>query len=365
MKRRAFLTGAAGATGASLAAKATPAVAARRLELTMLSLWPRQLPGLAESAQRLAQRITDGADSKIRVTVLQPGDLVPPFETFDAVANGKADFYYGAEYLWHFKSPAFSLLSGVPYGLTTNEFNAWIHHGGGQQHWDKLSASFNLKPFLAGNLGGQMGGWFNRKIETPEDLQGLRISVPGLAGAALRNLGAEAVSTPPETLHSALESGFLDAAVGLGPWTDHALGLNEVAKHYYYPGFHQPGTALSCVINLDTWSRLSPNQQILIEHTCGMENDWVHALFTARNGEALRTLRRQNDVTVRHFPNSVLTAIGTAAGKVVAQTSTNDPAVMAIYRSFLSFRRRAMSLSKLTDQSFTQARLLPFRYDQS
>ncbi len=361
MKRRAFLTTAA--ASASLAA--APVAAAQRLELTMISLWPRQLPGLANSALRLAKRISDGSDGKITVSVLQPGEIVPPFETFDAVADGRADIYYGSEYLWHFKSPAFSLLSGVPYGLTTNEFNAWIHHGGGQEHWDKLSASFNLKPFLAGNLGGQMGGWFNAKIESVEDLQGLRISIPGLAGAALRSLGAEAVSTPPDTLHSALQSGFLDAAVGLGPWTDLALGLNEVAEHYYYPGFHQPGTALSCVINLDTWSRLSKTQQIVIEHSCGMENDWVHALFTARNGEALKALRREKNVTVRHFPDSVLTAMGTAAGKVVTQTSTNDPAVLAIFRNFLNFRRRAMSLSKLTDQSFTQARLLPFRYGLS
>lgn len=364
MKRRAFLT-AAGATGASLAARPAPSLAARRLELTMISLWPSQLPGLADSAARLAKRISDASNQEIAVTVLQPGDLVPPFETFDAVATGKADIYYGAEYLWHFKSPAFSLLSGVPYGLTTNEFNAWIHHGGGQAHWDKLSASFNLKPFLAGNLGGQMGGWFNRKIEREEDLDGLRISIPGLAGAALRNLGAEAVSTPPETLRDALGSGFLDAAVGLGPWTDHTLALHEVAENYYYPGFHQPGTALSCVINLDTWSRLSKTEQVLIEHACSMENDWTHALFTARNGEALRSLRRDLNVSVHQFPDSVLTAIGTAAGEIVSQTSTNDPAIRAIYRSFLDFRRRAMSLSKLTDQSFTQARLLPFRYDQS
>ncbi len=364
MKRRAFLT-AAGVTGAALAARPAPAVAARRLDLTMISLWPRQLPGLADSAARLAKRIGDASDQEISITVLQPGERVPPFATFDAVAGGEADIYYGAEYLWHFKSPAYSLLSGVPYGLTTNEFNAWIHHGGGQAHWDKLSASFNLKPFLAGNLGGQMGGWFNQKIASPEDLRGLRISIPGLAGAALRNLGAEAVSTPPETLNDALGSGFLDAAVGLGPWTDQTLALHEVAESYYYPGFHQPGTALSCVFNLDTWSRLTGTQKILIEHACGMENAWTHALFTARNGEALRSLRRDFDVRVHQFPTSVLTAIGTAAGEIVSQTSTNDPAIRAIYRSFINFRRRAMSLSKLTDQSFTQARLLPFRYGQS
>ena len=149
MKRRAFLGGA----GAALTAlPAAPALARTRRELTMISVWPERLPGAG--AKRIAERITAASDGALTVTVVPSGSLVPPFETFDAVAAGKADLYYGAEFFWHFKSPAFSLFSGLPFGLTATELNAWIRHGGGQKHWDALSARFNLKPFLAGNLGG-------------------------------------------------------------------------------------------------------------------------------------------------------------------------------------------------------------------
>lgn len=359
MHRRQFLTG--GAALASLGV-AAPAVATTATRLTMVSVWPRELPGLGDGAQRLADRVAAATDGALQITVVGPGELAPPFETFDIVAAGEADMYYATDLFWHGKSPAFSFFAGVPFGLTAGEMTAWIRHGGGQRLWDDLGARFNLKPMLAGNLGGQMGGWFNREIAGPDDLDRLTISVPGLAGAALRRVGADAVATPPGNLRGGLETGFLDAATGFGPWTDLALRLYEVAEFYYYPGFHQPGLQLSAAINRDAWHRLSPAQQQVLELAAAAENDGTLASYNARNGAALRTLRRDKKVIVRPFPDSVLRAVGAAAGQVVAAAGDADDDARATYRSFLEFRRRAMSWSKFSDQTFAEARLLPFRY---
>ncbi len=361
MNRRRFILGAA-AMGVAAPAIVPSVAKAAPTRLTLISVWPRDLPGLGDGAQRFADRLNAAADGSLEVIVVGPGEIAPPFESFDVVANGEADMYYGTELFWHGKSPAFSFFAGVPFGLTASEMTAWISHGGGQQLWDAVAADFNLKPFMAGNLGGQMGGWFNRRITTPDDLQGLKISIPGLAGGALRRVGADAVATPPGNLRAGLQTGFLDAATGFGPWIDLHLEIYDAAEHYYYPGFHQPGLQLSVGVNRDTWAAMTPQQQHLFTTVAAAESASASAGFDSRNATALRTLRRVKKVDVRPFPDSVLTAIGTAAGQVVAAAGDADGHSRRVYADFLEYRRRAMSWSKFSDQTFAEARLLPFRY---
>ncbi|HEC91133.1 MAG TPA: ABC transporter substrate-binding protein, partial [Alphaproteobacteria bacterium] len=202
MERRKFIKNAvvAGvASAASVAAAssfATPAIAQGKRELKMVTTWPKDFPGLGTAAQRLAGRISDMSGGGLTVKVFAAGELVPPFESFDAVSSGAADMYHAAEYYWQSKSKAFNFFTTVPFGLTAAEMNAWLYHGGGQDIWDELSAGFNLKPFATGNTGVQMGGWFNKEIHGPKDLRGLKIRMPGLGGEVMRRLGAAAVNLP-------------------------------------------------------------------------------------------------------------------------------------------------------------------------
>lgn len=362
MKRRVFLTGAATGAAAALTGLPHRAVADGARELTMIALWSRDEPVLGTLAQRLARRIAEATGGEIQVALREPGELVPPFETFNAVSGGRADMYYGAEHLWQFKSRAFNFFGGVPYGLTASETAGWIRHGGGQELWDKLSARYNLKPFLVGNTGGQMGGWFKTEISGLEDYKGLRISAPGLAGEVLRHLGATAVATPTSNIVAALSSGFLDGAVGLGPWYDEALGIHRVAKYYYFPGVQQPNMALSCSMNAGVWESLTDAQRTMIRLAMEAERARVEAEFNARNAVALQSLRRQHGVRVWGYPRDIMNAIGESAGKVVAEAGRSEPMARGIYASFLAYRRTALSWSKFSDQAFSEARLLPFKF---
>ncbi|MBT4889934.1 MAG: ABC transporter substrate-binding protein, partial [Rhodospirillales bacterium] len=169
MERRKFLSAATGASIVGASALAAPAIASGHRELKMVTTWPKNFPGLGTGAQRLADDITAMTDGQLTVKLYGAGELVPPFESFDAVSGGSADMYHGAEYYWQGKSKAFNFFTAVPFGLTANEMDAWLHWGGGQQLWDELSSGFNIKPFAAGNTGVQMGGWFNKEINTIED----------------------------------------------------------------------------------------------------------------------------------------------------------------------------------------------------
>lgn len=360
MQRRTFLTGAvaAGAAG-TLAA---PAVAQGKRELKMVTTWPKNFPGLGTSANRLAKMITDLTDGALAVTVFAAGELVPAFEAFDAVSGGAADLYHAPEYYWQGKSKAFNFFTGVPFGLTANEMDAWIHHGGGQKLWDELSARFNLKPFLCGNTGVQMGGWFRKEVNTLDDWKGLKMRMPGLGGEVLRRLGAVAVNLPGGEIFPALQSGAIDATEWIGPWNDLAFGFYRVARYYYYPGFHEPGSALCLGINKKLWDALTPSHRRALEVAATAENSLSLSEFNARNNDALDVLRKQHNVQLRKFSDATIKAIGEVAGQVVAEAGKGDPFTEKVYASFMEFRRKAIAWAHLAEQAYGNARSLPFKY---
>ncbi len=255
MKRRTFLTSAA--TGAAAASVAAPAVAQGIRQLSLISVWPRKLPGLGNAALRLARRITVASDGQLEVRVFAAGELVPPFESFDAVAGGRADMYYGSEEFWSVKSPAYAFFAGVPFGLTADENLAWIREGGGQELWDELSAQHNIKPFLVGDMGGQLGGWFLSEVGNASQLDGMQISAPQLLSRALERLGATAAPLPLISVFPAMQSKFIDGAVGMGPWIDLSFGLYQTASNYHFPGLHAASLPLSLGLNKDLWDDLS------------------------------------------------------------------------------------------------------------
>ncbi|CCG07482.1 TRAP transporter substrate-binding protein [Pararhodospirillum photometricum] len=363
MKRRDFLSGAA-AAGAVAAASSfpRPALAQGTRELKMVTAWPKNFPGLGTAAERLGQRIARMTGGRFTVKVFAAGELVPAFEAFDAVSSGTAEMYHGSEYYWQGKSKAFNFFSNVPFGLTGPEINAWLYHGGGQALWDELAAGFKVKGFAASNTGVQMGGWYNREINTLEDFKGLKIRMPGLGGEVMRRLGAAVVNLPGGEIFPALQSGAIDATEWVGPWNDLAFGFYKVAKYYYSPGFHEPGATISAGFNLDFWNSLSAEDKAIMEAACGAENDYGLAEFNARNADALRTLVNDHKVQHRLFPDEAIRQIGKLSGDVVREVAAADPMTTKVYESFLAFRKKMVEWGRLADQAYFNARALPFEY---
>ena len=363
--RRSFLTG-VGATAAAglVAANAPesrstgPAVANRQFELNMVTTWPKNFPGLGTSAERLAERIRIATDGSVVIKVYAAGELVPAMGSFDAVQRGLADIYHGAEYYWQGKSRAFNFFAAVPFGLSANEMSAWIRWGGGQELWDELAAGFNVKPFMAANSGVQMGGWFKEPINGLEDLKGLKIRMPGLGGEVLNRLGAASVTLPGSEIFQALQSGAIDGTEWVGPWNDLALGFFEVAKNYYCPGFHEPGTVMSIGINLDVWNSLSPSQQAVIESATAAEAENTLAEFNAQNAISFEEILAMPDITVRALPDDVSVAIARTSREVLAEISQADDITRRVHDSYTAFRDRAIAYNQVSEYGYARARLL-------
>jgi TRAP-type mannitol/chloroaromatic compound transport system substrate-binding protein len=250
----------------------------------------------------------------------------------------------------------------VPFGLTANEIDAWIHHGGGQQLWDELSGEFGIKPLVAGNTGVQLGGWFRNEVNSLEDFQGLKFRMPGLGGEVLRRVGAAVVNLPAGEIFAALQSGTIDATEWVGPWNDLALGLYRVAKFYYYPGFHEPGAALSVGIARSVWDSLSDQHKANFGDAAAAENNVLLAEYNARNTESLETLINEHGVQLRRMPTDLLNAIGEQSGQVIAEVGAEGGISKRVYDSFIAFRRNAIAWTRISEQAFADARLLPFTY---
>ena len=359
-RRGILLRGAAvAAAGAALPA---PAIAQGIRELKMATSWPKGLPGLGTSAERIGQAITAATGKRIQVTVFGAGELIKPFEVFDAVSSGVVDMYHSAEYYWERRSPAFNFFAAVPFGFTADEMAAWIHFGGGQALWDELSAGFNIKPLMTTNTGVQMGGWFTKEVTGPESYAGLKYRMPGLGGEVLRRLGATVVNLPGGEIVPALRSAAIDASEWVGPWNDMILGLHKVSKFYYYPGFHEPGTVLTTGINKARWDSLTAEERNLITTVANAEYTYSLAEFNANNAKSLVELRQDKSIEIRKFEDSVLQALGKASGEVMDDVGTKDPPTRRVYQSYIEFRNRCTPWSDMAERGYLNARSLPFAY---
>ena len=359
LKRRTFL--AAGSWGVAGAAVAAPAIATGKRTLKLVTTWPKNFPGLGTGAQRFADRVTSASDSRITIQLYAAGELVKPFEAFDAVSSGTADMYHGAEYYWVNKNRGFAFFTAVPMGLMANEMNAWIYYGGGQSLWDQLAAKFNIKGLPCGNTGVQMGGWFNKLIRNLDDLKGLKMRIPGLGGEVMNRLGASAVALPGGEIFPALQSGAIDATEWVGPWNDLAFGFYKVAKYYYYPGFHEPTAMLSLGINKDVWESFSETDQQIVRDAAAAENDYMYAEFTAKNSDALDMLVNRHNVRLERFSRTLYRAFAETSETVLKEVGAMGEMESKIYRNFIEFREKALRWTALSDLGYARARATAFK----
>lgn len=354
MKRRNLLAGA----GTGMAGKllATPALAQGIRELRMVTDWPLNVPGTLDAAMRFADALRNATDGRLRIEVSAAGAVVRPFETLDAVAAGVAEMYHSADYYFESKSPGFTFFAAVPFGLTAQEHFAWVRYGGGQALWDALGAEYGIKPILCGSTGCQMGGWFANEIASAEGFRGLRYRMPGLGGEVLRRMDATVVTVAGGEIRAALSSGALDASEWVGPWADMALGLHEVAKFYYYPGFHEPGTALTLGINKGVWESFAPGDRRLIEGIAAGEFARSLAEFNVNNAIWLARLRAAGGVLIRRFPDPLLRELLQKSRDVVAEAGTRDAHARRIAESHRAFLASIRDWSDVAERAFLNAR---------
>ena len=375
MDRRSFVTGlavggAVGAGAASLLIKpkevikevevvkevAAPAIAQERIEIAMVSTWPRDFPGLGTGAQRFAQKLSDVSDGRIQVTYYAAGERVGAFDSFDEVASGNAQAYHAADYYWKGKHPGWAYFTAVPFGLTYPEMKAWLRWMGGQELHDELAGEFGLKCVPMGNTGVQWGGWFNKEINSADDLKGLKMRIPGLGGDVMAKLGASPVSLPGGQIYENLVSGSIDATEWVGPYNDYFMKFYEAAKYYYYPGFHEPGGGVSMGMNAKWWADLTKWERAVIT-TCSMEEHAAqYEEAQANNGAYLARLVKDHGVQLKEFGDDVYEAFGDASKAVFDETRQHSAMADKVTTDYQAKLREVGGWQKIAEIGFSNLR---------
>ena len=338
MKRRDFLkvTGISAAGAATLAA---PAIAQSLPEIKwrMPTSWPKSLDTLYGGAEMMAKMVGEATDNKFQIQTFAGGEIVPGLQVLDAVANGTVEIGHTASYYYFGKDPTFTFGSAVPFGPNQRINQAWYMLGGGRDVLNEFYKKYNCVSLLAGNTGCQMGGWFRKEVNTPDDLKGLKFRIGGFAGRVLQKLGVVPQQIAGGDIYPALEKGTLDACEWVGPYDDEKLGFQKVAQFYYYPGWWEGGPMIHNFINIDKWNALPPAYKSLVRTASSMANEWMQARYDAQNPAALKRLVA-GGAQLRPFSQPVMDASLRAAFELYAEVGKTNTDFKKVLDAMLAFR---------------------------
>lgn len=327
----------------------------------MVTMWPKNFPGLGSSPERFAENVAKMSGGRLLIKVHGAGEIVPALGVFDAVSLGNVEMGHSSPYYWGGKMTGAAFFTTVPFGLTAQEQNGWLYYGGGIELWREAYAPFNLVPLAGGNSGIQMAGWFNREINSVADLKGLKMRMPGIAGTVLSRLGGTPVTLPGGEIYTAMQTGVIDATEWVGPYNDQTSGLYEAAKYYYYPGWHEPGSTLEIIVNKPALESLPADLQAIVEVAARAANQDMLDEYTARNADALQSLIDNHGVQLKKLPDDVLIAMRKASEEVLAEMVEGNDLAQRVYRSWMDFRAKSIVYQRIAEQAFVEARDLPYQ----
>jgi len=352
MERRSFLKKAG--VGLAAGAVAAPALAqnAPAIKWRIASSFPKNLDTLHGSAEFLVKRISDMTGGKFQIQLFAAGEIVPGPGVHDAVKDNTVEMGFTCSYYYYGKDPTYCIDTCIPFGMNTRQTDAWYRHGNGAKLMGEFFAKANIVAFPSGNTGVQMGGWFRKEIKSVADLKGLKMRIPGLAGAVLGKVGVVTQQIAGSDIYPSLEKGTIDAAEWVGPYDDQKMGFNKVAKFYYYPGWWEGAPQISTYINAQKWAELPKEYQVIVQAACADTNTEMCARYDANNPLALRQLLASG-TQLRPFPKDVMEICYKAALEYYAETSAKNPEFKKIYDDYKKFTDEQNSWFRVAEGSFS------------
>ncbi|WNC73374.1 TRAP transporter substrate-binding protein [Thalassotalea psychrophila] len=322
----------------------------------LVTTWPKNFPGLGMGPEKFAKHVNELSNGRLTVQVFGSGQLVPGFEVFDTVKNGTAQMGHGAAYYWTGKMEASSFFTAVPFGMNVTETNAWLYYGGGLELWQKLYKPFGILPFPGGNTGGQFAGWFNKEINSIDDLNGLKMRIGGIGGKVFKEAGGLPVQIAGGEIFSSLQSGVIDATEWVGPYNDLAFGFYKTSKYYYSTVWQEPSATLEFIINEQAYNELPKDLQAMVTVAMRAVNDDMLNEYTARSANALKVLQEKHGVQVKVFPPEVINKLRDTTDKVIKDMAAENENVAEIWSSYKAFYDDVKAYHGITEQAYFENR---------
>ena len=310
----------------------------KTVRLKVQSWFPTKVPHVGSQIKDIAKNIKAVSGGNIQFKVFEPGALIPPAECFDSVSNGAVDICWGLSGYYYGKNPALAVFSALPFGPRWPELLAYFYYGGGKEQYDEIYARNNIKGLICGGTVAEASGWFRKEVKSIDDFKGMKMRIFGLGGKVIEKLGGSAQLLAAGDIFPALELGTIDSTEFAMPAVDLKLGFWQVAKHYYFPGWHQPATLYEIIINMDKWKALSKTQQAQITTTCGDNIRRAISFGEANQFEAMKTLKSKG-VTLHYWSPEMLAAFKKAWDEVVVEESAKSPEFKRVYDTYAKFRK--------------------------
>ncbi|RMF02005.1 MAG: TRAP transporter substrate-binding protein [Alphaproteobacteria bacterium] len=308
-----------------------------KVRLKMGSTFPSKLVQLGAMGKQLEETVDKVSGGDIKLKFFEPGALVPALELFDAVKSGSVDAAWSTPGYWQGKEPALALFSAVPFGPSTGEYSAWLFFGGGEKLMQKIYDKHGIHSMICGVIAPEASGWFREEIKTIEQLKGKKMRFFGLGAKVMQKLGVDTQLLAGADIYPALERGTIDATEFSMPAIDLNLGFYQVAKHYYFPGWHQQSTMFELMINKAKWDALNATQKAQLETACRANLTFGMAQGEAIQAKALKTLQEKG-VIIHRWPQSELDKIKKAWDEVAAEIAAKDASFKEAWDSLQAFR---------------------------
>lgn len=351
MKRRNFIK-TIGIAGVTAAVTGPYAIAKKKIRWRMVMAVPKNLPIWGPEVVQFTRDVKELSDGQLDIRVYGAKELVPAMGVFDAVKKGEVEMGHAASYYWVGKLPASPFFAAIPFGMNIHGFKAWLQSGGGQELWDELYGAQGLMGLPCGNTGVQMGGWFKKEIHSIADFKGLKMRMPGLGSKVIAKAGAKPILVAGGEIYTNLTTGVIDATEWVGPYHDYTMGFHKVAKHYYYPGWHEPGAQLELMINKTAFQSLPKELQTVVRICAAAADRRINIEWAAKDAEYFHKIKKLGTVQFHQFPKPVMTQLKKYSKEVVEEVASTSPIAKKIHTSYFKFKNDFDQYQKISDNAY-------------
>ncbi len=323
--------------------------------LKLAETWGPNTPILGDATKNMAKLAEQMSNGRLKIRIDSANKHKAPLGVFDMVKSGQYDMGHSSSYYWKGKVPNTLYFSSMPFGMMTTEQYAWFYQGGGMELMQQVYAPHNMLSFPGGNSDIQMGGWFKKEINSVEDLQGLKMRIPGFAGEILARVGAKPTNIAPGELYTSLERGTIDALEWVGPAFDLRMGFQKIAP-YYYTAWHEPGSETQFLVNKKAWDKLPKDLQVILETAFRVAAFDMYTQALHENANSWATMQSEYpNIKVRDFPQEVMDALRQANAELLKEQSDNDPLAKTILNSQAAYLAKVREWTSISSQAYLNA----------
>jgi len=324
----------------------------KKVRWRLAETWGPNFPIFGDSSKNMARLVKEMSDGRFTISIDSSNKHKSALGIFDFVKHGQYQMGHSASYYWKGKDINTLFFTTLPFGMTAAEQYAWFYHGGGMELMDSVYSKYGIMSFPGGNTGNQMGGWFRKEINSVEDLQGLKMRIPGFAGEVLAKLGAKPTNIPSGELYTSLERNTIDALEWVGPSLDLRMGFHKIAP-FYYTGWHEPGTELQFMVNQKAYDKLPKEFQVILKAAMKLA---AYDMYTQSNHESAKNLATiQQDypnVKIRSFPKEVMSELKKANTELLSEFAKKDPKTKEILDSINAYQKDARAWTNFSDHAY-------------